>query len=185
MFWLQAAEFFFSSHLFLSQSVITLHCMKPECSLPCSQNSVTCRYPESDLSSPFPPCCFFKIHSCNKLPSKLRSSFRSSSENRVWISLLPIRATSPAHPIALIQTMHYVITYRQLSITISSLPVAPWPLLRLSSMCPREPRLYLLRSVFPTAVQIQTSTRMKITSRPPPMCTILMAVRMIFVRFWE
>jgi len=159
--------------------------MKPESALPCSQNSATCRYSESAYSVHAVPCCFPKIYFSNKPPSKPRSSFGSSSENRVWISLLPIRATSPAHPIALIQTMHYVITYRQLSITISGLPTAPWPLLRLSSMRPREPRLCLLCSVFPTAVLIQTSTRMKITSRPPPMCTVPTVGKVIFICFWE
>ena len=76
--------------------------MEPESSLPYSQASATCPYPEPDQSSPCSPSHFLKIHLNIILPStpgssKWSVSLRFPQQNPAYITALPIRATWPVY----------------------------------------------------------------------------------------
>jgi hypothetical protein len=73
--------------------------MKPAPSLPRSNVSATCPYPETDQSSPCLPCHFLKIHFNIITPSTPGSSFHSGlpTKNLNAPLLYPILATRPAH----------------------------------------------------------------------------------------
>jgi hypothetical protein len=49
------AESFLRSRQLCSHSRVSQHFMKPECSLPCSQEPSTGSYPESNQSNPYHP----------------------------------------------------------------------------------------------------------------------------------
>ena len=101
--------------------------MEPEGSLPHSQASATCPYPETDKSSPCPSQShFLNIHLNIILPpapgsSKWSLSFRLTHQNPVQAPPHPIRATCPAHLI-----LHFITQtilgkqYKSLSSSICS-----------------------------------------------------------------
>jgi hypothetical protein len=106
--------------------------MEPECSLHHSQEPTTCPYPTPDQSSPLPTSRFFKIRLNIILPSTPRSykwsfSITSPHQNPVCTSLLPIRATCPAHLIILYFITRTILgeEYRTLSFTLCNFLHSP------------------------------------------------------------
>ena len=81
--------------------------MEPEGSLPHSQVSATCPYPEPARTSPSPPTYhFLKIHlniTLSSMPGspKWSLSLRFPHQNPMYASPSPIRATRPSHLILL------------------------------------------------------------------------------------
>ena len=94
--WLNAAGSFFTSSLFLSQSINSPHFKVPDGSSPCSQQRATCPYPEPYQSSPHHAIIFQ-----NQLNVTLSSTSRSSKRLFPPDSLLRIctcHMPRPSHP---------------------------------------------------------------------------------------
>jgi hypothetical protein len=87
-------------HKLCSHSIVSLHFMEPEGSLPSSRELSACTYPEPDQSSLHHQILMLSIHLRLDLPSDLfPSGFLTNNLYTLFFS--PIRSTCPTHLILL------------------------------------------------------------------------------------
>ena len=149
--------------------------MESEGSLPHSELSATCPYPETDQSNPFPPSHFLNIHLNIILPSRPRSSklffpsgLLSKSLHTPLLAL--IRATFPAH-LNFLYLITRILVHRKQNIIPCAhrAPFVPPNLLR-----PTKSNLYLANSI--AAAVSEPDPHMPLTFRVPNLLYIFLCL---------